>query len=107
MAIKSKEELIQSVSARVGEDTSDEAIALIEDVTDTLNDLETRANGDGTDWEAEYNKLDKEWRDKYKARFLDGGNDNNDNDNNNNDNNNDNDDKPKTYKYEDLFETKE
>lgn len=105
MAIKSKEELIQIVSDRIGEDSSDEALALIEDVTDTLNDLETRAQGDGTDWKAEYNKLDNEWREKYKARFTDGIN--NDNDNNNDKNNDKNNDTPKSYKYEDLFETKE
>lgn len=107
MAIKTKEELIQIVSARVGEDNSDEAIALIEDVTDTLTDLETRANGDGTDWKAEYEKLDKDWREKYKARFTDGSNSDSDNDTDKDNNSQHNDDTPKSYKYEDLFETKE
>lgn len=69
MAIKTRDELIAQISARIGEDTSDEAIALIEDVTDTFDDLSGRANGDGTDWKAEYERNDKEWREKYVARF--------------------------------------
>ena len=72
MAIKTREELMTQISARIGDDTSDEAIALIEDVTDTLADLETRANGDGTDWKAEAERIDKEWRDKYISRFTTG-----------------------------------
>lgn len=72
MAIKTRDELMAQISARIGDDTSDDAIALIEDVTDTLADLETRANGDGTDWKAEAERIDKEWRDKYISRFTTG-----------------------------------
>lgn len=107
MAIKTREEIIQLVSDRIGDDNSDDALSLIEDVTDTLNDLETRVSGDGTDWKAEYDKLDNEWREKYKARFTDGDNNDNSNNNNNNDNNGGNDNDIKSYKYEDLFTTKE
>lgn len=106
MAIRTREELINSINARIGEDTSDEALALMEDVTDTLQDLETKANGDGKDWKAEYEKLDKDWREKYKARFLSGEDNNNDNDDNNNNDNDDN-DEAKTYNFDDLFKTKE
>lgn len=38
MAVRTREEIIAQISARMGDDTSDEAIALIEDVTDTLSD---------------------------------------------------------------------
>lgn len=107
MAIKTREEIIQLVSDRIGDDNSDDALSLIEDVTDTLTDLETRVSGDGTDWKAEYDKLDNEWREKYKARFTDGDNNDNSNNDNNNDNNGGNDDEIKSYKYEDLFTTKE
>ena len=72
MAVKSREEIIAEINARIGEDNSDEALALIENVTDTLVDLETRANGDGKDWKAEAEKIDKEWREKYRARFSSG-----------------------------------
>lgn len=70
MAIKSKEEILEQINARIGEDNSDEAIALIEDITDTLDDFETRANGDGVDWKSRYEENDKEWRNKYKERFF-------------------------------------
>lgn len=69
MAVKTREEIMAQISARIGDDTSDDAIALIEDVTDTLTDLETKAKGDGKDWKAEAEKIDKEWREKYIARF--------------------------------------
>lgn len=67
MAVRSKEELLEIIKDRIGEDTSDEAISFIEDVTDTLNDFETRA---GEDWEEKYRQLDEEWRIKYKERFF-------------------------------------
>lgn len=73
MAVKSREELIAQISARIGDDTSDEAIALMEDVSDTLNSL-TENNGDGKDWKAEAERIDKEWREKYKSRFTSGSN---------------------------------
>ena len=38
--IKSKDEIISMISQRIGEDNSDEAIGLLEDITDTLNDYE-------------------------------------------------------------------
>lgn len=74
MAIRTREEIMESIRSRFADDASDETIALIEDVSDTLNDFETRANGDGKDWKAEAERIDKEWREKYKARFFEGGN---------------------------------
>ena len=47
MSVKTREELLESIRARVGEQTDNETISFLEDVTDTLTDLETRANGDG------------------------------------------------------------
>lgn len=59
------------ISARIGEDNSDEAIGLLEDITDTLNDYEERT-ADNTNWKERYEANDKEWRDKYKERFMSG-----------------------------------
>lgn len=70
MAVRTREEIISSVRARVGEQTDDETIAFIEDISDTLTDLETRAKGDGTDWKAKYEENDAEWRKKYTERFY-------------------------------------
>lgn len=96
MAIKTREELIAQVTASFGDSTSNEAIALIEDVTDTIKDLETKVNGDGKDWKAEAEKIDKEWREKYVKRFS-SSSDNEDNKDEQND------DTVKSYNYEDLF----
>lgn len=64
MAIKTVDELIEAVKARVGEDNSDETIALLEDISDTF-----AAQHDGTDWKQKYEENDAEWRQKYKDRF--------------------------------------
>ncbi len=69
MAIKTKAELLELVKERIGDDTSDEALAIIEDVTDTLDDYETRV-ADAGDWKARYEQNDAEWRKKYKERFF-------------------------------------
>lgn len=100
MAVKTKDELIQAVVTRIGEDSSDEAIALIEDVTDTLNDFEAKSAGDGEDWKSKYDELDKSWREKYISRFSDGGSKNEPEPEEPEDNVEDN--EPMTY--EDLFE---
>ena len=65
MAIKSIEEIMGAVRARVGEDTSDEALAFVEDIHDTLNSLSS-----AEDWKQKYEKNDAEWRAKYKERFF-------------------------------------
>lgn len=100
MAIKTKEELLESIKSRIGDDTSDETITFLEDVTDTLSDYEERSKGDGEDWKTKYEENDKYWREKYRERFfskdvvvkeeLD-----------------DEDDEPKSMSYDDLFEEKE
>ena len=95
MAVRTREEIIKDISTRLGDDNSDEAIALIEDVTDTFADLEGRANPDGKDWKSEAERIDKEWREKYVARFSSGGNDDDDIEPPKN--------KPKSYSYDNLF----
>lgn len=70
MAVKTREEILEAVKARVGDQTDDETIAFLEDITDTLSDLETKAQGDGTDWKAKYEENDAEWRKKYTERFY-------------------------------------
>ena len=65
MAIKTIEELMGAVRARVGEDTSDEAIAFVEDVSDTLASLSS-----AEDWKKKYEENDAEWRKRYQDRFF-------------------------------------
>lgn len=69
MAIISKEELINKVNALIGDRDDDESISLIEDITDSINDYETKLNESG-DWKSKYEENDKEWRKRYKERFM-------------------------------------
>lgn len=76
MPILKKEEYFNRVHERIGNDTSDAAISFLEDMTDTYNELERKAQGNGEDWEKKYKELDESWKAKYRHRFLnsDGGN---------------------------------
>lgn len=73
MAIRTRDELLEAVRARLGDDTSDEALAFIEDVQDTINNYENNTNNDGTDWKKKYEENDNAWRTKYRDRFFSGG----------------------------------
>lgn len=67
--IRKGEELLAMIKGVIGEDTSDESLQLIEDVSDTINDYEDRAK---EDWKAKYEANDKTWREKYRDRFFNG-----------------------------------
>ena len=99
MAIKSKEEILNSINALVGENADDNVLTIIEDVSDTFADFEVKTK-DATNWKEKYEQNDAEWRQKYKERFMEGGtNDNTDNDNFQNTD----DSKPTPMTFEDLF----
>lgn len=70
MAVRNKEEILEAIKTRVGEQTDDETISFLEDVSDTFTDLETRVNGDGEDWKTKYEENDKMWRERYTTRFF-------------------------------------
>lgn len=70
MAIRTREELMEIIKTRIGDDNSDENISFLEDVTDTLDDLATKAVGDSTDWKSKYEENDASWRKKYAERFF-------------------------------------
>lgn len=73
MAVLTRDEFFDRVQRIVGTDTSDDSLTFIEDMTDTYNNLDEKANGDGTDWEQRYKDLDEAWKEKYKKRFFSGG----------------------------------
>ena len=98
MPILTKEDLIGKITAFVGEEQNDDAISLIEDVTDTINDFESRAK-DNTNWKEKYENNDKEWRARYIERFNRGV------DEDDSDEPEDVDEPPK--RFEDLFTVKE
>ena len=97
MAVKTRDEILDMIKGRVGEDTSDETLQFIEDVTDTLNDYETRTSGE-SNWKQKYEENDRQWREKYKERFFTSGSDDNKEDESFED---DEDKKPLTF--DDLF----
>lgn len=73
MAVLSREEYFNRLHEHLGTDSSDESIAFLEDMTDTYNDMESRRNNDGEDWEQKYHDLDKAWQKRYSNRFFNGG----------------------------------
>ena len=77
MAVKTMEELMESVRARLGDDQSDEALALLEDISDTYGDMQSRTTG-VEDWKKKYETNDAEWRKKYRDRFFNKSNDDDD-----------------------------
>lgn len=71
MAIRNRDEIISSVRSIIGERDDDDALGFIEDLTDTLDDYDTKVS-DTTDWKSKYETNDKEWREKYRERFFEG-----------------------------------
>ena len=94
MAVRTKEEMLESVRARIGDDTSDDALSFIEDIQDTLNDYENKTNGDGVNWKEKYEQNDKNWRTKYRERFFSGKSE---------EEYDEPEDKPKKFTFDELF----
>ena len=69
MAVRTKEEIMQMVRERVGENTDDDTIKFVEDVSDTLDDYDNKT-GTAAEWEKKYNDNDAEWRKRYTERFF-------------------------------------
>lgn len=63
MAVKSKEELIESLKAVLGEEADDNSLTLLEDVADTFD-------ANQLDWKQKYDDLDRDWRKRYRDRFF-------------------------------------
>lgn len=69
MSVITREELLERIRERIGDDTSDDALALLDDVTDTIDDYDRRVSESG-DWETKYHENDAQWRERYKNRFF-------------------------------------
>ena len=61
---------MEKIKGVLGDDKSDESIKILEDITDTYNDLVSK-QGDGEDWKQKFVENDKMWREKYTSRFFD------------------------------------
>lgn len=67
MAVRTDEEIMQAVQTRIGEDMSDEALAFVQDIRDTLADRKASC---GEDWKSKYEQCDADWRKKYRDAFF-------------------------------------
>lgn len=65
--VKTKEEMLAEIKAYIGDRTDDETVSLVENVTDTLSDMEKNGNA-----EARVKEVEDIWRTKYMERFFDG-----------------------------------
>ena len=91
--IRSKDEILGLIKDRLGEDTSDEAISFVEDITDTINNYE---ESNSQNWKQKYEDNDKQWRQKYRDAFFSPKPEQVDD-------YEEDPDKPKVLRYEDLF----
>lgn len=101
--IRTKDEILASIRTRIGDDTSDEAIALVEDINDSFDDLSTRVAEAG-DWKTKYEQNDADWRKKYTERFFEPSGED-PMDKVLNDLKNEEPETPKVLSYDDLFKT--
>ena len=95
--IKSKSEILDAIKTKFNGDTSDETIGLIEDISDTMDDYDSKV-ADSTDWKKKFEENDAQWRQKYTDRFFNSGDDDGTPDENKND-------KPEVKTFDDLFTT--
>ena len=75
MSVLNREEFFARLNERLANDNSDDGISFLEDMTDTYNDLEHKANGDGVDWEKKCREIYEGWKKGYRHRFFSGGSD--------------------------------
>lgn len=102
MSVLSRDEILEKIRALLGERTDDEAIAFIEDVTDTYDSISDAKSG-YTEEEvtARVNEVEEKWRKKYRDRFF--GNSGYDDDDEPDDGNT----KTEEVTFDDLFNKKE
>lgn len=104
-----KEELIEKFKNYAGEDvTSDAAIELLEDISDSLEveKEETEEGEGGEDWEAKYKELDESWRKKYAERFSEPGDKEKEPEEEKEEEEETEEERAENVTYEDLFEEK-
>lgn len=95
MAVASKEELMKALNAALAE--TEESLSIIENVNDTLDYLLQKT---GEDWKKKYEENDREWRKRYRDRFMSPTSDEREEIVEEEEEDN------KSYSYEELFEEK-
>lgn len=80
MAKLNREQFLEAIKARIGDDTSDHAMQFVEDMTDTFDGFATDSSSQRiseleqqlNDAKTERDDLDKSWRQRYRDRFFSG-----------------------------------
>lgn len=73
MSVLDKDAFNAAIQARIGEDTTDEALEFAGNMMDTYNSLTASQRSETDVSKADLDALDAKWRAKYKARFFSGG----------------------------------
>lgn len=95
MAVRTREEIMAQLQTIIGDDTSDDTLTFVQDVSDTLGNDNSATRI--TELETQLKTQDEEWRKKYRDAFFTGKPD---------DAFKDEDDEPeKPRRFEDLFTT--
>lgn len=66
--VKTKDEIMEEIRAYIGDRADDQTIALVENISDTIDDY--AAHGD---YDKKLKAVEAEWRRKYIDRFMNGG----------------------------------
>lgn len=66
--VKTKDEIMEEIRAYIGDRADDQTIALVENISDTIDDY--AAHGD---YDKKLMAIEAEWRRKYIDRFMNGG----------------------------------
>ena len=71
MAVKTKEELISSVTTIFGESLDDDRISFLDDLADSFDNVSANSNADEIEkLKKEKEELDESWRRRYVERFT-------------------------------------
>lgn len=68
MAVVTNEEFMKQLNEILKDNDSDEALSVLENASDTFNDLSKQISEAG-DWKTKYEENDKAWKSKYRERF--------------------------------------
>lgn len=66
--VKTKDEIMEEIRTYIGDRSDDQTIALIENISDTIDDYAARG-----DYDEKLMAVEAEWRRKYIDRFMNGG----------------------------------
>lgn len=70
MAVRTREEIMAQLQAIIGDDTSDDTLTFVQDVSDTLGNDNSATRI--TELETQLKEKDAEWRKKYRDAFFTG-----------------------------------